>query len=59
MVYHELTDDNMARAFNGLASAARRFGLKSGVMVTCRQSDEAIHDGCEISVVPAYEYLSK
>ena len=53
-----LTDDNTDREFEGLASAAQRLGLKSGVIVTCRQSDEAIHDGCEISVVPAYDYLS-
>ena len=57
-VCHELTDDNQEREFDGLASAARRFGLKSGVVVTCRQSDLAIHDGCEISVVPAAEYLT-
>ncbi|MBQ3290638.1 MAG: ATP-binding protein [Kiritimatiellae bacterium] len=57
-VCYELTDDNMTREFDGLAAAARRFGLKSGVIVTCRQSDEAIHDGCEISVVPAADYLS-
>ncbi len=56
---YELTDDNMAREFGGLASAARRFGLKSGVIATCRQADEAIHDGCEISIVPAYDYLSR
>ena len=57
-VCYELTDDNMEREFGGLASAARRFGLKSGIVVTCRQSDEAIHDGCEISIVPAADYLS-
>ena len=57
-VCYELTDDNMEREFGGLASAARRFGLKSGIVVTCRQSDEAIHDGCEISIVPAAGYLS-
>ena len=56
---YELTDDNMAREFDGLVSAANRLGLKSGVIVTCRQSDEATHDGCEISIVPAYDYLSK
>ena len=56
---YELTDDNREREFDGLASAVKRFGLKSGVIVTCRQSDEAIHDGCEISIVPAYDYLSK
>ena len=57
-VCYELTDDNMEREFGGLASAARRFGLKSGIVVTCRQSDEAIHDGCEISIVPAADFLS-
>ena len=53
----KLTDDNTEREFEGLVSAAKRLGLKSGVIVTCRQSDEAIHDGCEISIVPAYDYL--
>lgn len=57
-VCYELTDDNREREFAGLASAARRFGLSSGVIITCRQSDEAIHDGCDISIVPAFNYLS-
>lgn len=57
-VCHELTDDNMEREFGGLASAAKRFGLKSGVIVTSGQSDEAMHDGCEISIVPAADYLA-
>lgn len=57
-VCYELTDDNAEREFEGLVSAAKRFGLKSGTVVTCKQSDEAIHDGCEISIVPAYDYLS-
>ena len=57
-VCYELTDDNREREFDGLASAAKRFGLKSGIVVTCEQSDEAIHDGCEISVIPAADYLS-
>ena len=56
---YELTDDNMAREFDGLVSAAKHLGLKSGVIVTCQQSDEATHDGCEISIVPAYDYLSE
>ena len=51
-------DNNTERELEGLVSAAKRLGLKSGVIVTCRQSDEAIHDGCEISIVTAYDYLS-
>ncbi len=54
---YELTDDNRKREFDGLVSAMRRFGLTSGVVVTFAQSDFAIHDGCEISIVPAHEYL--
>ena len=57
-VCYELTDDNREREFSGLASAAKRFGLKSGIIITGKQSDEAIHDGCEISVIPAADYLS-
>ena len=54
---YELTDDNRAREFDGLVSAMRRFGLKSGVIVTHRQSDVAVHDGFGISIVPVTEYL--
>ena len=54
---HELTDDNRDREFEGLAAAAKRFGLKSGVIVTHDQSDQAVYDGCEISIVPASDYL--
>ena len=54
---HELTDDNQAREFEGIVAAAKRFGLKSGVIVTHEQSDQAVYDGCEISIVPAFEYL--
>ena len=56
---YELTDDNMARELNGLVAAAKRFGLRHGVIVTQQQSDLAIHDGCEVSIVPANEYLSE
>ena len=56
-VCHELTDDNKNREFDGLAAALKRFGLKSGIIVTHAQSDLAIQDGCEISIVPVTEYL--
>ena len=51
-------NDNMEREFGGLTSATKRFGFKSGIVITSRQSDEAIHDGYEISVMPAADYLS-
>ncbi len=56
-VCHELTDDNQSREFEGLASAAKRFGLKSGVIVTADQSDSAVHDGVAIDIIPAWQYL--
>ena len=56
-VCHELTDDNKNREFDGLAAAVKRFGLKSGIVVTHAQSDLALHDGCEISILPVTEYL--
>ena len=41
----------------GLVVALKRFGLKRGVIVTHAQRDEAVSDGCEIDIVPAFEYL--
>ena len=54
----ELTDDNRKREFDGLTAAMRRFGLRRGVIVTHDQDDEAIQDGCEISVVSAVRYFN-
>ena len=54
----ELTDDNRKREFDGLTAAMRRFGLRKGVIVTHDQDDEAIQDGCEISVVSAVRYFN-
>lgn len=56
-VCYELTEQNCEREFRGLASAAKYFGVKNGVIVTFSQRDEAIYDGCEITIVPAFEYL--
>ena len=56
-VCHELTDDNKNREFDGLTAALKRFGLKSGIIVTHAQSDLAIQDGYEISIMPVTEYL--
>lgn len=58
-VCHELTDDNQTREFGGVASAARRFGLERGVIITDNQSDSAVHDGVEIDIVPAWKFLVK
>ena len=56
-VCHELTDDNKNREVDGLTAALKRFGLKSGIIVTHAQSDLAIQDVCEISIVLVTEYL--
>lgn len=56
-VCYELTEENREREFRGLASAATFFGVKKGVIVTFNQCDEAVYDGCEISIIPAFEFL--
>ena len=53
----ELTDDNKRREIEGLLAAMKRFGLSKGFLVTQGQRDSAFVDGCEISIVPAYDYL--
>jgi len=53
----ELTDDNRQREIDGLVAALKRFGLRHGTIVTHAQSDIAVSDGCEITIVPAHKYL--
>ena len=53
----ELTDDNRRREVEGLAVVMKRFGLKRGIIVTHTQRDKAVSDGCEIDIMPAFEYL--
>jgi len=54
----ELTDDNISREIEGLVSALKYFRLSRGTIVTRDQTDEAVCDGCEISIVPAYKWLA-
>lgn len=56
-VCYELTENNREREFRGLASAANYFGLKQGIIVTNSQRDEAVYEGCEITIIPAFDYL--
>ncbi len=53
----ELTDDNRKREINGLVSALKHFNLKRGTLISHAQSDIALYDGCEIAIIPAYEYV--
>jgi len=54
-----LDDENRDREMKGLLAALRRFGLKSGTIVTLDQSDFAVEDGCDIHIVSAADYLTK
>jgi len=54
----ELSDDNKSREVEGLVSALKYFGLSQGTIVTRDQEDEAVCDGCEISIVPAFKWLA-
>lgn len=53
----ELSAENEAREFAGMACAMNRFGIKEAVLVTHAQSDLVNIDGRIIKVVPAHEYL--
>ena len=48
----EIDDDNRKREFDGLVGALKRFGLKSGTIVTANQSDEAVYHGSKIKILP-------
>jgi len=52
----KLDDENRDREIAGLVTCLRRFGLREGVIVTAGQSDFAVKDGCEIRIVPAYDF---
>lgn len=56
-VCYELTEQNQEREFRGLSSAATFFGVTKGIIITLNQSDEAVYDGCDISIIPAFKYL--
>ena len=53
-----LGDDNREREFDGLVRAMAIFGLKKGMVVTADQRDFAMHGGCSIDIVPAWQYLA-
>lgn len=53
----ELSAENEAREFAGMACAMDRFGIKEAVLVTHAQSDLVNMDGRIIKVIPAHEYL--
>ena len=54
----KLEDGNQDREFDGLVRAMTAIGAKKGLIITDDQSDFAIHDGCEIDIVPAWRYFS-
>ena len=57
-VCYELTPDNLKRELNGLLQAMRFFNQAKATIVTFDNSDKIIQDGFEISVIPAYKYLT-
>ncbi len=56
-VCYELTADNLTRELNGLLKAMKFFELTQATIVTFANSDLIEQDGCQISVVPAFEYM--
>lgn len=46
-----------AREIRGLVNAAKKYGLKTGTILTLTDKDTISHDGIDIAIVPAWEYL--
>jgi len=57
-VCYELTADNLKGELNGLLQAMRFFNQAKATMVTFDNSDLIVQEGFEISVIPAYKYLT-
>lgn len=55
----ELTHENIDREVNGLIEAMRFFNTENGIIVTANTTDTIRTDLGFITVIPAYEYLSR
>lgn len=58
-VCYDFNDENRDRELGGLLAAMARFDLHNGTVITARQKDVAMHDGREIELVPATEFLMR
>ena len=53
----ELNDDNREREIKGLLEALNQFKLIEGLNLTLEQSEEIVHDGKKIMVMPVFKWL--
>jgi predicted AAA+ superfamily ATPase len=58
-VCFEPTEANRGREVKGVLEAARLPGVRRAVVVTFDQSDRLREDGVDVSVVPAWQWLSR
>lgn len=58
-VCYQLTEDNRKREIAGLLAAMAFFGLSIGYLITLKQKEEYLINGCTITVLPAYEFLTE
>ena len=56
-VCYELLPENREREIRGLMAAMDFFGTNNGLVVSFNQHDTFIHNGKQIHVLPAYEFL--
>jgi predicted AAA+ superfamily ATPase len=57
-VCYELTPENREREQRGLQNAMDFFNTDNGLIITYNQKDAYMHNGKQIDVLPAYEYLT-
>ena len=56
-VCFELKSDNLQRETSGLFEAMKAFKLSEGTIVTLSQTDQFIHDGMIVKVMPFHEFV--
>lgn len=57
-VCSEVTHDNQEREYNGLTAAMNAFSIDKGLIITMNQNDISYHNGCEITTMPVWKWLS-
>lgn len=58
-VCYDLNSDNFRREVNGLTEALNELELTIGYIFTFDQQDELVNDGKKISVIPAWQWMTR
>jgi len=58
-VCYELLPENREREIRGLVEAMDFFKTDNGLIVSSNQHDTFVHNGKQVHVLPAYEFLTQ